>query len=288
MRPEAAAVQSLFGLDAGRRVGHEPQAPDRAVVQQLVQHLEKTPASVVIDGEDLDGVVFIDGKRAGTSPLVTSLTDGWHTIDRIGPDSFVHDYLDAKPLVQKHITANSDNAKGKMAMTVDASNPEALDLASAYVIISGEVKKNPGPVETHKIRKIPVITLSVPPGEHVVDLVTPLTYATRACDVGPGEQRFCELQAVPRIDGNVVVSATSRRIDVKQDRKGNGQVFKRFELPAGKHRLIVKDRGYGCAPLTVTAGANAVAYSFIRVTEFEFKRCRTLDIKQHRLQFVER
>ncbi len=172
-------------------------------------------------------------------------------------------------------------------ITLDASNPEALDLASAYVIVSGKVEKKPGPVAMHKIRNIPAITLAVPPGEHVVDLVTPLTYATRECDVGPGEQRFCELQAMPRIDGNVVVSATNRRIDVKQDRRGSDLVFKRFEMPAGKHRLIVQDRSYGCAPLAVeTGGANTVAYSFIRATEFEgLKRCRSLDIKQQRLQF---
>lgn len=171
-------------------------------------------------------------------------------------------------------------------ITTDARDPDSLDLASGYVLVSGDLKKKPGPVEQHKIRKIPVIELAVPPGEHVVDLVTSLTYATRECEVGPGEQTWCELKAEPRIDGNVVVSATNRRIDVKQDRRGNDLVFKRFELPAGKHRLLVIDRNYGCAPLTVDTARNAVAYSFIRATEFEgLKRCRALDIKQQRLQF---
>jgi len=172
-------------------------------------------------------------------------------------------------------------------ITVEASNPEALDLPAAYAIVNGKIEKKPGPVGTHKIRKIPVIELSVPPGEHVVDLVTPLTYATRECEVGPGEQTWCELHAQPRIDGNVVVSATNRQIDVKQDRRSKDVVFNRFELPAGKHRMLVIDRNYGCAPLTIEpAGANAVSYTFLRATEYErLKRCRALDIKQHKLQF---
>ena len=32
-------------------------------------------------------------------------------------------------------------------------------------------------------------------------------------------------------------------------------------------------------------GGNAVAYAFLFTTEYPYKRCRTLDIKQHRLQF---
>jgi tetratricopeptide (TPR) repeat protein len=170
--------------------------------------------------------------------------------------------------------------------TLDATSAESLDLPAAYALIDGELKKKPGPVEMHKIRKIPVITLTVPPGEHVVDLVTPLTYATRECEVGPGETHFCELQARPRIDGNVVISATTRRIEIKQDRRGNNLTYKRSELPAGSHRLIVTDRDYGCAPITVKPATNVVAYSFLRTTEYDrLKRCRTLDLKQLQLPF---
>jgi hypothetical protein len=148
-------------------------------------------------------------------------------------------------------------------------------------------KKRPGPVPTMKPRDRPEIQLQLPPGEHVVDAVLPLTYATHACDVEPGAQRFCQLEAEPRIDGNVVVSAQSRRFEILAERRGKPLVYKRFELPAGKHRLLVKDRNYGCAPLPVdAAGGNAVTYAFINTTELDhYKRCRTLDIKQQRLQF---
>lgn len=191
-----------------------------------------------------------------------------------------------KAAVEKTLETLYQTPGTLVIMTPDATSPESLDLPVAYVMVDGELKKKPGPVEMHKLRNIPVITLTVPPGEHVVDLVTPLTYATRECEVGPGETQFCELRAEPRIDGNVVISATSRRIEVKQDRRGKALTYKRSELPAGSHRLIVTDRDYGCAPLTVKPAANTVAYSFLRTTEFaRLKRCRTLDLKQLQLPF---
>ena len=170
--------------------------------------------------------------------------------------------------------------------TSPVTDRESIDLASAFILVDGDIKKRPGPVPTLKPRDRPEIHLQLPPGEHVVDAVLPLTYATRACDVEPGTQRFCQLEAEPRIDGNVVVSAKTRRFEVLADRRGKQLVYKRFELSAGKHRLLVKDRSYGCAPLPIDATGNSVSYAFIETTEFDgYKRCRTLDIKQHRLQF---
>ena len=171
--------------------------------------------------------------------------------------------------------------------TTEASDRDSVDLAAGFVLVDGEIKKRPGPVAIQKPRNRAEISLQVPPGEHVVDLVTSLTYATRECEVDPGEQAFCELKAEPRIDGNTVVSAVNRRIHVVPDRRGKDMTYKRVELPAGKHRLLVKDRNYDCAPLPIeVAGGNRVSYAFLTTAEPEgFKRCRTLDIKQHRLQF---
>jgi tetratricopeptide (TPR) repeat protein len=172
--------------------------------------------------------------------------------------------------------------------TTDASDKNSVDLAAAYVIVDGKIEKRPGPVPEIKGRNAPGITLQVPPGEHIVDLITPLTYATSSsCDVGPGGQRFCELKAEPRIDGNAVISASDRKVDVLTERNGKDLVSKRVPLPPGKQRLIIKDRGYYCAPLPIeVTGGNTVAYAFLATAEYDgFKRCRTFDIKQHRLQF---
>ena len=82
-----------------------PSAPDRAIVQKLVDQLAKTPMQIVVDGDDLDAVVFLDGKPAGPSPLVTQVADGPHVIDRIGPGSFQYESFTAKPLAYRHMAA---------------------------------------------------------------------------------------------------------------------------------------------------------------------------------------
>jgi hypothetical protein len=171
--------------------------------------------------------------------------------------------------------------------TTDVGDRDSVDLAAGIVLVDGEIKRRPGPVSEGKPRARLEIQLQIAPGKHVVDFVTPITYATEDCDVDPGETSFCELRAEPRIDGNTVISAIDRAIDVKQSSRDKDLVYKRSELPNGKQRLIVKDRGFGCAPLAldVAPGANAITYAFLNTSEYEFKRCRALDIKQHRLQF---
>lgn len=126
-----------------------PQAPDRTAVQQLISQLEKTPASIVVDGEDLDGIVFIDGKRVGTSPLVTTLTDGWHTIDRIGPDSYLHDYVNAKPLMQKHITSYAGDAKGNVVLATSSTYGGTWKDRDVTYKMNQRFELPPGKYETH-------------------------------------------------------------------------------------------------------------------------------------------
>jgi tetratricopeptide (TPR) repeat protein len=142
-----------------------PQAPDRAAVLQLIAQLEKTPASVVIDGEDLDGLVFIDGKRAGTSPLVTSLGDGWHTIDRIGPDSYLHDTINARPLMQKHVTSYSDSAKGNVILSTSSTYGGSWKDREVTYRLNQRFELPPGKYETYFVdpgRACSPLTFQVP------------------------------------------------------------------------------------------------------------------------------
>lgn len=177
------------------------------------------------------------------------------------------------------------NTPGKLIITTtEAADKRSLDLAAGYVIVSGKIERKPGPLP-----KSGNIEITVPPGEYVVDFVTPLTYASEErCYVEAGGRGSCRLYAEPRIDGNVVVSAATRYIDVTPPGERNKHfVYKRSQLPAGKHRFKVQDRNFDCAPLTldVPAGGNTILYTFLGTTEYEYKRCRTLDIKQQRLQF---
>jgi len=97
-----------------------PNAPDRAAVQRLIDQLARTPMSIVVDGEDLDAVVFIDGKPAGPSPLVTRLADGYHVVDRIGPGTYESDSVIAKPMGYKRLTAYRERT-GNVVMSSSSS-----------------------------------------------------------------------------------------------------------------------------------------------------------------------
>lgn len=93
-----------------------PNATDRAVVTKLVAQLAATPQVIVVDGDDLDAVVFVDGKAVGQSPYVGTLSTGPHVIDRIGPASFGSRTVDAKPLDHDHIRIHNE-ATGNVAMS---------------------------------------------------------------------------------------------------------------------------------------------------------------------------
>jgi hypothetical protein len=61
----------------------------------------------------------------------------------------------------------------------------------------------------------------------------------------------------------------------------------RVELPAGKRKLLVRDRSFECRPIAVELPPGGdVQYVFVSTTEFEFERCRALDVKQQRLVFA--
>ncbi len=95
-----------------------PNAPDRAAVQKLIDQLAKTPATLVVDGEELDAVVFVDGKLVGPSPLVMSLPDGEHVVEQIGPTSYSHRSVDAKPLEHEHVTSYREDP-GNVVMSTN-------------------------------------------------------------------------------------------------------------------------------------------------------------------------
>lgn len=174
--------------------------------------------------------------------------------------------------------------------TGPASNPKSIDLPAAYVLVSGRIEKKPGPLAKPKTKTSegPAIELFVPAGEHIIDLVTPLTYGRKECRVQPGAVTRCEVLAAPRIDGAAIVSGDRPfRAHRNADRRTKNLVGERFELPAGRHKLGLRDRSYECAPIVLdVSGANTVAYAYVSSPEYDgLQRCRTLDTKQHRLQF---
>lgn len=80
-----------------------PGAPDRAEVERLIAQIEARPGTAVIDGDAPDGVVFVDGKLIGASPVVLELPDGPHLADRITPTSWGQRTFDIRPATTNHV-----------------------------------------------------------------------------------------------------------------------------------------------------------------------------------------
>lgn len=166
-------------------------------------------------------------------------------------------------------------------------DPNAIDFKSAYILVDGELRVKPGAASKLDDGGRPIVDLAVRAGERVIDVVTPLTYASRRCKVAPNRRESCTVTAKPRIDGRVVIS-NAAQVVISTAPKSDPLGGKRFDLAPGRHELLVRDRWFECPPLVIEApsGADDVAYAFLATDEWSgFERCRRLDVKQHRLHF---
>ncbi len=175
-------------------------------------------------------------------------------------------------------------------VTAQPSDPNAIDLKSAYVLVAGELKVRPGttPQPQQEMGGQIGFAIPLPAGTYVVDVVTPITHGHQTCRVDVGGHGYCRVTAKPRVDGRLVVNASERQLTVRVDPKQRGSITgQRTELPAGKHKLLVRDRSFECRPIPADLPAGGdVQYVFVSTAEFTFERCRALDIKQQRLTFA--
>lgn len=172
------------------------------------------------------------------------------------------------------------------------SDPNSVDLASAYVLVNGEVVKKAGePAAFDPRTNAPRIELAVRAGsDQTIDVVTPLSFNSVRCRLPPGEKRSCKITMDPRIDGSLVVSSNDDRRDLQLQIAWQKRVGReRVKVPAGKHVFEVRDHNLEC-PGSVTVDVpkgTDVAYVFIEGQPSSFyQRCRTFKVKQHKLAFA--
>jgi hypothetical protein len=170
------------------------------------------------------------------------------------------------------------------------SDPRSVDLASAYVIVGGEIVKRAGePAAFDPRTNAPRVELSVPPGEQQVDVITPLSYGSVRCKLRPGEAEHCVITMEPRKDGSVVVSTNDERRDLElQIAPKKLVVNQRLVLPPRKTRLMVRDHNLECATVTIDVPKGTdVAYVHLDATPTSFHtHCRPFKVKQHKLTFA--
>ena len=123
---------TLYNLaDVTRRLEHYPQAvefykkylaaapdaPDRKEVERLIELIETRPPVAVIDGEDMDAVVLVDGKLIGPSPAILKPAKGPHIADRIGPKTFRHQTFSARTSSTEHVQMKYEEAEGNVVLS---------------------------------------------------------------------------------------------------------------------------------------------------------------------------
>lgn len=192
------------------------------------------------------------------------------------------------------LVAQLARTPGTLLITSNESHARSIPLKRAYILIDGEIRVKPG-AEPKVVAgsSHPAIEIEVRGGKHVIDAVTSIGYASDECEVRPGERAECHMVAPPRSDGALVISGTSHLTNVTTERERSSKprpkdrMHSRFDLPAGRSRLHVRDAMFECPALAVDVPSNGdVLYAFLGTREPDrMPRCRTLAIKQHRLRF---
>jgi tetratricopeptide (TPR) repeat protein len=172
-----------------------PDAPDRGEVERVIAAIEQRPSTSVIDGEDPDGIVFIDGKLIGPSPVVISLPDGPHVIDRITPTKHAHRSFTARP-----------STKERHRMTASRETPGNVILSSNLTSLgswrdNGNEYRLPG-------------RMALPAGRHSTYLLSP----KRACSPlvfdapRPDELVFVYIEATTGGSGCTPIKVTQTKV----------------------------------------------------------------------------
>ena len=103
-----------------------PRAADRAAVEALVAKLAALPAIVVFDGREPGAVIYVDGIRVGTSPLVRQVATGAHVVERIGPRRYGRDVLEVRPGQRVHKSINDRAEDGPAGNVIIAGTRDAI------------------------------------------------------------------------------------------------------------------------------------------------------------------
>ncbi|MEJ7603141.1 MAG: tetratricopeptide repeat protein [Kofleriaceae bacterium] len=140
-----------------------PAAADRTQVEKLVAQLSRE-ATVVIDGDDFDGVILVDGKLVGPSPAVLQLPAGTYLTDRISPTSFESRIVTLRAPRAEHVKlAGSNKQTGNVVLAGNRGHLiTAWDHDGASLRIPGRLQLAPGRHTLTPTRACAPIVIDVP------------------------------------------------------------------------------------------------------------------------------
>jgi hypothetical protein len=134
-----------------------------------------------------------------------------------------------------------------------------VEESDALVFVNGE------PLQRSKDPKNPFV-LEVPAGDHVVDVITAISYTNDTCRVSHGNRRTCRMRLKPREDGNVVISGPANMYRASMGRSGAPTIRLkgRFALDPGNQQIYVtSSRERQCKPLEVNVAKGDTVVTFV-------------------------
>jgi tetratricopeptide (TPR) repeat protein len=151
-----------------------------------------------------------------------------------------------------------------------------LEESDAQVFLDGAPIKN--------------MTLELPNGDHIIDVITPVSADSERCHVSAGIKSRCRIRLRPRVDGNVFLSGPAHVYRTSVSRNGFRYSIKsRFALDPGAHEITLSSLGQQqCAPIKLdVATGDVVTYVWMDVPKHRPKRgeCVTVPARQRTLKF---
>jgi tetratricopeptide (TPR) repeat protein len=150
-----------------------PDAADRKAVEKLIGELRAMPATLVVELEEPDGQVFVDGLHVGAAPVTaTDVPKGTHQVDVVTPITFgdmpcavgaggkrtcrVH----ARPRVDGNVVLSGSRTMGRRSWPI----------GDQRFHLHGRFALRPGHYDLVKVvdRQCAPLPLDVPDGEDIV------------------------------------------------------------------------------------------------------------------------
>jgi Tetratricopeptide repeat len=103
-----------------------PDAKDHADVALWIEEMERSEGTIVIDGEEPDGMVLIEGRLLGPSPAITHLPKGFYTATRITPTDFQRREFNVNNATTTHVEFGRGSSRGKPGNVVIVNNRSGI------------------------------------------------------------------------------------------------------------------------------------------------------------------
>ena len=154
-----------------------PSAPDKQEVLGIIDQLQHSPGTLVVDGDEPHALVLVDGKVVGPSPQVLQLPAGEHMADRIAPTGMRGQRVKIENGKAQHIQLSvgsynrdkADDGNVVFSASPDITMSGSWNEGATRFRLPGKVALAPGHYVTQPFGRYACNTIAfdVQPGKHI-------------------------------------------------------------------------------------------------------------------------